>query len=101
MVDEAEEPINKVNDSKLCGHITGTVLTEPDLWPVTAEGIGRPPCTYRSESWIGTINERKMMKLRPLRWIQITATGKRLPLQWQVGQLMTKNDSKPSWEIIF
>ena len=26
--------------------------TEPDLWPVTVEGIGPPPCTYRSESWI-------------------------------------------------
>ena len=31
-----------------------------------------------------------MVKLRPLRWIQIKATGKRLLFQWQVGQLMTK-----------
>ena len=64
---------------------------ESDLWPVTVEGIGRPQCTYRSESWIGTINEGEMLvKLRPLRWIQITATGKRLLFQWQVDQLMTK-----------
>ena len=37
-----------------------------------------------------------MVKLRPLRWIQIKATGKRLLFQWQVGQLMTENDSNPS-----
>ena len=34
-------------------------MTEPDLWPVTVEGIGPPPCTYRSESCISTINEKK------------------------------------------
>ena len=31
-----------------------------------------------------------IVKLRPLQWIQITATGKRLLFQWQVGQLRTK-----------
>ena len=56
MADEAKEPINKVNGSEAmtvrCVTHHGTVLTEPDLWPVTVEGIGPPPCTYRSESWI-------------------------------------------------
>ena len=31
-----------------------------------------------------------MVKLRSLRWIQITVAGKRLLFQWQVGKLITK-----------